>query len=181
MLTLVTGGIRSGKSRYALELAQREATAQPKGFIATAEALDDEMNRRIANHQLERGAEWTTLEVPIHLGAALAQKSPYRFVVVDCLTLWANNLLHYQTVKALDIETEIRQFEEALQHLQIPIAVVTNEVGLGVIPENPLSRRYVDLLGGLNQRIARLADRVIFMVSGIPTEIKEGSHAKLER
>lgn len=181
MLTLLTGGIRSGKSRYALELAQREAGTHPKGLIATAEALDEEMKKRIANHRLERGAEWSTSEVPLHLGAALSKKSPYHFVVVDCLTLWVNNLLHYQTSKGLDIEAEIHQLEEALRHLEIPAAIVTNEVGLGVIPDNPLPRRYADLLGGLNQRIAHLADRVVLMVAGVPMEIKEGRYEKLER
>ncbi len=173
MLTLITGGIKSGKSRYALEFAGGPANSNPKCFIATAEAFDEEMKRRISRHQKERGPEWTTLEVPIHLGEALCQKNlPYQLIVIDCLTLWVNNLLHYQTSQGLNIDVEIEKFEEALKVIEVPVVLVTNEIGLGVIPENPLSCRYVDLLGGLNQRMARLADRVIFMVAGMPVEIK---------
>lgn len=171
MITLITGGVRSGKSRYALELAMQHSG--PKCFMATAEAFDEEMKERIQKHQTERGPEWTTVEAPLHLAAALRQhESSYQFMVVDCLTLWINNLLHYQTSKGLDIETEIRQLEDALKDAPIPVAIVTNEVGLGIMPESPLSRRCADLLGSLNQRMARLADHVILMVAGIPMEIK---------
>lgn len=171
MRTLITGGVRSGKSGYALELAK--PYSGPKCFMATAETLDEEMKERVRKHQAERGAEWITVEVPLHLGEALRQKnSAVHFIVIDCLTLWVNNLLHYQTSKGLDIETEIQRFEKALQETQIPAAIVTNEVGLGIMPDNPLARRYADLLGGLNQRIARLCDQVIFMVAGIPMPIK---------
>jgi adenosylcobinamide kinase / adenosylcobinamide-phosphate guanylyltransferase len=173
MLTLITGGIKSGKSRYALDLAAQTAGSQAKCFVATAEPIDAEIKLRIERHQMERGPEWATRETPVYLAAALQDKnSSYHFIVIDCLTLWANNLLHYQNKRGLDIENEIRQFEEALKKINVPVAVVTNEVGLGVVPENPLSRRYIDLLGSLNQRIAKISDRVVFMVSGLPMEIQ---------
>jgi adenosylcobinamide kinase/adenosylcobinamide-phosphate guanylyltransferase len=175
MITLITGGIRSGKSRYALELASQQAG--PKCFIATAEALDEDMKLRIARHQQERGAEWTTREVPLYLNEALRQAPPSQYLVIDCLTLWVSNLLHYQ----LDPEAETRKLEEALKAAEMPVVLVTNEVGLGIIPDNPLARRYADALGRVNQKIAKLAGRVILMVSGIPTEIKEGRYEKLAR
>ena len=184
MLILITGGVKSGKSRYALEAVRQPADSNldPKCFIATAEAFDEDMKLRIARHQHERGPEWTTLEAPVHLGEILSQKNlSYQCIVIDCLTLWVNNLLHYQSSQGLDIESEIEKFETALKALEIPVVIVTNEVGLGVVSESPLSRRYVDLLGTLNQRIARLADRVIFMVAGTPLEIKEGRYEKLEK
>ncbi len=182
MLTLITGGIKSGKSRYALELVGPPTNSNPKCFIATAEAFDEDMKRRISRHQEDRGTEWTTLEIPVHLGEALSQKNlPYQLIVIDCLTLWVNNLLHYQASQGLDIEAEIEKFEKALKAIEIPVVVVTNEVGLGVVPEGPLSRRYVDLLGSLNQRIAGFADRVIFMVAGVPLDVKQGHYEKLEK
>jgi adenosylcobinamide kinase / adenosylcobinamide-phosphate guanylyltransferase len=182
MLTLITGGVKSGKSRYALDLASRDATAQSKCFIATAESMDEEMRTRIDRHQMERGSDWSTREAPVHVAAALLDRNAsYQYFVIDCLTLWVNNLLHYQASQTLDIEQEILQLESALKRVDVPIVIVTNEVGLGVIPENPLSRRYMDLLGSVNQRIARLADRMVLMVSGIPMELKERRYEKLER
>lgn len=182
MLTLITGGIKSGKSRYALEFVSRDTNSQPKCFIATAQAFDEELKIRIARHKLERGPEWATREAPVHLAGALHEKnSSFSYFIVDCLTLWVNNLLHYQAAEGLDIESEIKQLEDALKKMETPVVIVTNEVGLGVVPDNPLSRRYLDLLGTVNQRIARLADRVVLMVSGIPMELKQGHYEKLER
>ncbi len=173
MLTLITGGIRSGKSRYALELAQQMAVNGPKCFIATAEPLDEEMKIRIVRHKQERGQDFITIEEPLHLAETIekAQKE-YGLLLIDCLTLWTNNLLYHFSDEPFRIRQEIKKFTDTVSAKKTEMIFVTNEIGLGLIPENPLSRRYVDELGNLNQSIARISDEVIFMVSGIPTQIK---------
>lgn len=181
-LTLITGGIKSGKSRYALELARQSLAVNDKYFVASAEPLDEEMKARIANHQAERSSEFLTIEEPLHLAAALNQiPQECGLVVVDCLTLWVNNLLFHFADKPNQIEHEVAAFITTVSSKKSDMIFVTNEVGLGLIPDNPLSRRYVDQLGSLNQKMAKLCDEVVFMVSGIPNRIKGEVYARLDQ
>lgn len=178
MLTLITGGIRSGKSAYALEQARQIQGL--KCFVATAEPLDEEMKIRIKNHQAERSQDFYTLEEPLHLSEVL-KKAPAecRLILIDCLTLWVNNLLFYFQKTPEKIQYEINQLIETLRSQDKDIVFVTNEVGLGLVSENALSRQYVDLLGSVNQKIAKLCDEVVLMISGIPVTIKGEIHARL--
>lgn len=181
MITLITGGIRSGKSRFAVKLAGERASGHPKCFLATAQALDMEMKFRIQNHQKERGDHFRTIEEPIYLARAVekAQKE-FHLLLVDCLTLWVNNLLFHLDGRPEEIEREIEALIQVVRLKDARMIFVTNEVGLGVIPDKASARRYIDLLGKVNQELAALSDEVIFMVSGIPNFIKEPSVAKLD-
>ena len=165
--TLVLGGARSGKSAYAERLLAAHGGAQL--YIATAEARDDEMAARIADHQARRGAGWTTLEAPLDLVEALQTHCrPERAVLVDCLTLWLSNLM----AAARDIASETATLAAALPTLQGRTVFVANEVGLGIVPENALARRFRDEAGRLNQAIAQAADRVVFIAAGLPLTLK---------
>jgi adenosyl cobinamide kinase/adenosyl cobinamide phosphate guanylyltransferase len=166
-LTLVLGGARSGKSRYALDLAM--AGHPPFVYIATAEALDEEMRSRIAEHKAARGQDWSTIEAPIDLGAALASAPASAPVVVDCLTLWLSNLM----IGYHEIDAAVTSFEEALDRRSAPTILVSNEVGLGVVPETQLGRAFRDRAGSLHQRLAAKAERVVFMVAGVPMRVKD--------
>ena len=167
-LTLLTGGARSGKSRKAIELA---GCYKNPVYIATAESLDTEMAERIRQHQQERGSHFFTLEEPVDLaGALLRMPQKTDAVVIDCLTLWINNLLfHYGELAEY---LPVSDFLAALQTPRCPIFVVSNELGMGLVPADPLSRRFRDQAGLLNQQVAALAKQVILMVSGIPIIIK---------
>jgi adenosylcobinamide kinase/adenosylcobinamide-phosphate guanylyltransferase len=168
-ITFVTGGARSGKSRYAIETAERRSR---KAFIATAESTDDEMRRRIERHQVERGEGFITIEEPIDLaGALLKLPKETEIAVVDCLTVWLGNLMHYRKNPS-DEYAEVHDFLNALQKPPCPLVIVSNETGMGLVPDTPLGRRFRDLAGTVNQAAARMADRVVFMVSGIPLFIK---------
>jgi adenosylcobinamide kinase/adenosylcobinamide-phosphate guanylyltransferase len=168
MLTLILGGARSGKSRFAQSHA--EASGLPVTVIATAQALDAEMAVRIARHQAERPAGWGTIEEPLHLAAALQQAAATdRCVLVDCLTLWLMNLL--EAGEAV-FAAERAALLATLPTLPGEILFVSNEVGLGVIPLGELSRRFVDEAGWLNQAIAQLADNVTFIAAGLPLALK---------
>jgi len=164
-LTLVLGGARSGKSRYAESLIA--ALPPPWVYVATAEAGDHEMAARIRAHRSRRGASWQTIEAPRDLPAALAacENMP---VLIDCLTLWLSNLL----LASADIDTEIGSLEKALAGAVTPIVLVANEVGSGIVPDHLLGRKFRDLQGLLNQRIAARADRVVLMVAGLPVAVK---------
>lgn len=180
MIALITGGIRSGKSRHALELAQQCKSLGRKCFLATAEPLDDEMKVRIAKHQEERADDFLTVEEPLYLSRAIEKaQNDHSLVLVDCLTVWIGNLLF----RFADTPNQIRNEIESLLHVislkKTDMFFVTNEVGLGLIPDNPLGRRYIDELGNLNQRIARLSDEVVFMVSGIPALMRGGVDARM--
>jgi len=164
-LTLVLGGARSGKSRYAEGIIS--ALPPPWAYVATAEGGDEEMAARIKAHRQRRSGEWRTVEAPRELAAALAACRAMP-VLVDCLTLWLSNLL----LAGADIEVEFRRLESALAAAAAPIALVANEVGSGIVPEHPLGRRFRDLQGLLNQRIAARADRVVLMVAGLPLAVK---------
>ncbi len=165
-LTLVLGGARSGKSRYAEALIT--AHPAPWTYIATAEAGDAEMAERIAAHRGRRGAGWTTVEAANDLAAALAQVATASGVLVDCLTLWLSNRM----LAGVDPEPEIGEVENALTRRAGQTVIVSNEVGFGIVPDNALSRRFRDLQGRANQRIAARADRVVLMVAGLPLFVK---------
>ena len=166
-LTLVLGGARSGKSRLAEALTQHWAGDAMPTYIATAEALDDEMRARIARHQADRGSDWRTVEAPMSLPAALmrARAEP---VLVDCLTLWLSNLILAE--RPLDQASEALM--TALQERRAPTVLVANEVGLGIVPETPLGRRFRDAAGDLNQAVAAMADAVILTAAGLPLVLK---------
>jgi adenosyl cobinamide kinase/adenosyl cobinamide phosphate guanylyltransferase len=164
-LTLVLGGARSGKSRYAESLIA--ALPPPWLYVATAEAGDEEMKARISAHRARRGLDWRTIEAPRHLVAAL-QKAGTMPVLVDCLTLWLSNLM----LADIGIEAETAHLERALAAAAAPVILVANEVGSGIVPDHSLGRKFRDLQGVLNQRIAARADRVVFMVAGLPLALK---------
>lgn len=169
MIHLVTGGARAGKSRFVL--MEAEATsASTIAFVATAEVGDDEMAERVERHRAERSARWHTIEEPLDLERLLPTIS-HDAIVVDCLTLWVSNLMFHPKAGD-DPEGRIDALVDALRRTTVPTWLVTNEVGLGIVPGDPLSRRYRDLLGRCNQRVAAAADRVTFVVSGIPMTLK---------
>jgi len=164
-LTLVIGGARSGKSRYAESLIAK--LPPPWVYVATAEAGDAEMAARISAHRARRGADWQTIEAPRNLADALSACDAVP-VVVDCLTLWLSNLM----LANADIDAETAQLEDALATAKAPVVLVANEVGSGIVPEHALGRRFRDLQGVLNQRMAAHAERVILMVAGLPLTVK---------
>jgi adenosylcobinamide kinase / adenosylcobinamide-phosphate guanylyltransferase len=168
-LTLVLGGARSGKSRHAEALAT--ASPAPWLYVATAEARDEEMRARIAEHRARRGDGWETREVPFDLAAAIAPRGTgYGAILIDCLTLWLTNIM----LAERDIATERAMLLDALAHADKPIIAVSNEVGLGIVPENALARRFRDEQGRLNAEIAALADHVVLMAAGLPLTLKGG-------
>ena len=172
---LITGGVRSGKSRYAGTLA--EGMQGDKIYLATAPYCDEEMAARIANHQQVRaGHGWTTIEEQIDLSAVFTAASANAIVLVDCLTLWLNNLLFRQAVFT---EMELRECWQKVDEIltlkpdTFKVIFVSNEVGMGLIPTDSLTRRYIDLIGLLNQLVAGRADQVIYMVSGLALSVKD--------
>ena len=164
-LTLVLGGARSGKSRYAEGLIT--ASPPPWTYVATAEAGDEEMAARIKSHRERRGARWRTIEAPRELAKALSACGDGP-VLVDCLTLWLSNLMLIEA----NIEKETARLEETLAAANGPLVLVANEVGSGIVPSYPLGRRFRDAQGILNQRMAARAERVILMVAGLPLALK---------
>jgi adenosylcobinamide kinase / adenosylcobinamide-phosphate guanylyltransferase len=165
-LTLILGGARSGKSRYAERLI--ETFPPPWIYIATAEAEDAEMAERIADHKARRGAQWQTVEASRALAEALAAAPPGAAVLIDCLTLWLSNLM----ASGSDIDASTRALKEVLAKRTGPTVMVSNEVGLGIVPDNALARRFRDLQGRLNQDLAAEALRVVMMVAGLPVPVK---------
>jgi adenosylcobinamide kinase/adenosylcobinamide-phosphate guanylyltransferase len=165
-LTLVLGGARSGKSRYAESLIA--ASPPPWVYVATAEPLDDEMRGRIAAHRARRGAGWRDVEAPRNLAGALAGIGAGSAVLVDCLTLWLSNHM----LADADIEAETARLVIALANMAAPVVLVSNEVGFGIVPDNALARRFRDAQGRLNQQIADIAARVVLMVAGLPLVVK---------
>jgi adenosylcobinamide kinase/adenosylcobinamide-phosphate guanylyltransferase len=165
ILTFVIGGARSGKSRYGESVIA--ALPPPWTYVATAEARDAEMAERIEAHRARRGPNWRTIEAPRDLAAALAdcQTTP---VLVDCLTLWLSNHM----LADADIELEMARLEEALAAVKTPVVLIANEVGSGIVPDHPLGRKFRDLQGVLNQRMAARADRVVLVVAGLPLALK---------
>jgi len=170
MLTLITGGCRSGKSAHAIAIASTRA-APRKFFIATAEALDHEMKARIAHHRRSRPAEFETIEEPRKLSAAIASlHGRADVVIIDCLTLWISNLLEEHSDD--DILAEVDALASALPLAPFSTIIVTDEVGWGVVPDNPVGRRFRDLLGWTNQKMAGAADEVLLMAAGCPLRLK---------
>jgi adenosylcobinamide kinase/adenosylcobinamide-phosphate guanylyltransferase len=164
-VTLIIGGARSGKSRHAEQIML--ALPQPWTYIATGQAFDDEMRDRIAEHRRRRGEGWQTIEAPVDLSGAVAQAAGTP-VLIDCLTLWLTNLM----LGAHDIPAALSAFETGLDRRREPTLLVSNEVGMGIVPETPLGRRFRDEAGRLNQRIAARAGRVVLMVAGLPMTVK---------
>jgi adenosylcobinamide kinase/adenosylcobinamide-phosphate guanylyltransferase len=170
-ITLVTGGARSGKSGYALARGA-EIAGQRRVFIATAQALDDEMAARIAHHRASRPAEFRTIEEPAGVVSWLTRlHNAADIVVVDCLTLWVANLMEIHAADAALLK-EADAMAKALSEASYASVIVTDEVGAGIVPDNPSARRFRDLLGWTNQKIAKAADEVILMVAGIPLRVK---------
>lgn len=169
-LTLVLGGARSGKSRFAETLVTR--LPGPWLYIATAEALDGEMEARIRAHQDRRDKNWQTIEAPRDLPKAISDAPMDAPLIVDCLTLWLSNLMH----GTHDLEAAFGALEEALRSRKGLTVLVSNEVGMGLVPETPLGRAFRDAQGRLNQRMAAIAGRVIFVVAGLPLAVKGGPH-----
>lgn len=164
-LTLVLGGARSGKSQHAEGLLRQ--TSPPWIYLATAEPGDEEMRQRIAHHRQQRGGQWHTHEVPLELAVAIGELSG-EAALIDCLTLWLSNVL----LTGRDIGAETDRLVAALETAPVPIVAVSNEVGLGIVPDTELGRVFRDAQGRLNQRVAAIADRVILMAAGIPMVIK---------
>ncbi len=165
-IILITGGARSGKSMRAE--ARATAFAGKPVYIATAEALDAEMRERIAKHRARRGNEWIEHETPFELVPALKATDGGGARLVDCLTLWLSNLMHVQR----DWSNETAALAHALRAQKSPVVLVSNEVGLGIVPDNALARQYRDAAGIMNQMIASAADEVEFVVAGLPVRVK---------
>ncbi|MDE0510090.1 MAG: bifunctional adenosylcobinamide kinase/adenosylcobinamide-phosphate guanylyltransferase [Gammaproteobacteria bacterium] len=163
---LILGGARSGKSRHAMRLAEEKANSPV--LIATAIAGDQEMRLRIARHRRDRGANWTTVEEPLELAGAIASHAPGNVVVVDCLTLWLSNLLHEER----DCEAEVNRLLKAVEDSTAELILVSNEVGLGIVPATSLGRKFRDEQGSLNQRLAEVAGEVVFLAAGLPLPLK---------
>ena len=162
-VTFVLGGARSGKSTRALALA----TKAPRRFLATAEALDDEMASRIALHQAERGPDWDVVEAPLEI-VEVIHGHRAGTLLIDCLTLWLSNLMHH----GRDVESESERLTDALKASKASVILVSNEVGMAIAPENALARRFRDAQGRLNQRVAAVSDRVEFVAAGLPLTLK---------
>ncbi len=167
-IIFVIGGAKSGKSTFALEKAG--ALPGRKAYIATAQPLDDEMKERIARHKAQRGAEWDTFEEPIKMARVLKQiGTGYAAAVIDCLTLWLSNLI----LSSEEFEEEIEAFLSILKNGDFPtLFIVSNEVGMGIVPDNALARRFRDRAGFLNQQVAAIADEVYLVTAGLPLRIK---------
>ncbi len=172
-VTLVLGGARSGKSTHAEKLVTGSLNgAAPRSavYIATAQAGDVEMATRIAAHRTRRGSNWSTIEEPLKLDDALAAAATQgRPVLVDCLTLWLSNVM----LGGGDVDEATDDLMRALEGLRVPVVFVSNEVGLGVVPDTPLGRAFRDAQGRLNMRMAERADRVILMTAGLPLVLKD--------
>ncbi len=164
--TLVLGGARSGKSAYAESLLE----GAPSLYLATGQALDGEMAERIDRHRRRRGPGWSTLEEPVDLSDALERVlRPDRPVLVDCLTMWISNLMQ----AGRDVERSLDHLCEVLANPAGPVVLVSNEIGLGLVPEGSLSRRFRDHQGTVNQRVAAICPRVVFVAAGLPLVLKD--------
>jgi adenosylcobinamide kinase/adenosylcobinamide-phosphate guanylyltransferase len=164
---LILGGARSGKSGF----AQRQAESLPGEliYVATAQALDAEMADRITRHRAERGARWQTVEAPLDLAKVIESKSRSgNVLLVDCLTLWASNLMFAES----DLAQAINDLTSALANAPGKIVLVSNEVGLGIVPDNALARRFRDVAGEVNQAVAQSVDSAVFVAAGLPMVLK---------
>jgi len=171
----ITGGARSGKSSCAEKMAL--AFGSPLGYLATAQTLDSEMDERVRRHRERRGGEWNTIEEPFHLSQALARcDGQYNAILVDCVTLWLSNLLFkYEDAAELieeRIHEDLQRLKSTLQGMVTPVILVSNEVGMGIVPDNRLARMFRDIAGTTNQILAASADEVHVVISGIPLRLK---------
>lgn len=167
MIVFVTGGARSGKSSFVLSLASK--LPGKKAFIATAEPLDEEMRGRIERHKKERNAaSWKTFEEPNSAAERLEKLKGYDAVVLDCLTLWLSNVLR----RGKGVKSEIKKLLSAIKSFDKNLYIVSNEVGMGIVPDNAAAREFRDLSGRLNREVARAADEVYIIVSGMPVKVK---------
>jgi adenosylcobinamide kinase/adenosylcobinamide-phosphate guanylyltransferase len=168
-IIFIIGGAKSGKSTYALKDASR--LAGKKAYIATAEALDEEMRERIEKHKNQRGEDWDTYEEPLRIAKVIQEtEGKYTAIVIDCLTLWLSNIMH----SGFDIRNEIENLIDTLRvsHHTSRIYIVSNEVGMGIVPENEMARKFRDFAGILNQKVAEVSDEVYLLAAGIPVKIK---------
>jgi adenosylcobinamide kinase/adenosylcobinamide-phosphate guanylyltransferase len=179
--TLIVGGARSGKSYFAQELARKLEV--PVLFVATAEAGDEDMRQRIEKHRKDRPPDWRTLEVTCHIGQRIEQEAGNaRAVIIDCITLLVSNIFSLYSIQALEqieesvleaqVATEINELMECVKKIDASFIIVSNEVGLGLVPTNRPSRLYRDLLGKANQMLAQCVDEVYLMVAGLPVQVK---------
>lgn len=169
-IIFITGGARSGKSRLAENIA--EGFGAPLCYIATAQSKDTEMAERIAAHRARRGDTWQTVEEPLELARTISSlDGRYRAMLVDCITLWIANLLLLHNDPCVVLK-EVRALAESFQDLRIPLILVSNEVGMGIVPENALARTFRDLAGEANRILAAAADEVHVVFSGIPLRLK---------
>jgi adenosylcobinamide kinase/adenosylcobinamide-phosphate guanylyltransferase len=176
-VTLVTGGARSGKSTYAQETAMK--AGMPVLFVATAEAGDEDMRKRIEAHRNSRPVEWSTLEATSHIGSRIIKNiGKAKLVIVDCITLLVNNIfMQYDETTGTDIAekgvmAEIKELIDCVDRVEADFIIVTNETGLGIVPADRVSRLYRDILGRANQRLAQRADEVYMLIAGIPLAVK---------
>src|SRR5689334_18381057 len=170
-VVLIVGGVRSGKSRYAQQLA---ATGERVAFIATAEDRDEEMAQRVARHRAERPSTWTTIEAPVEISDALLScHGKFDTIVIDCLTLWASNLMEHEQQDAQRVAPHIDRLVRTLSRISSTIILVSNEVGSGIVPDTEMGRFYRDVLGSINQRVAAVADEVLLLVAGCPLVVKQ--------
>jgi adenosylcobinamide kinase / adenosylcobinamide-phosphate guanylyltransferase len=170
-IIFVIGGCRSGKSSFALDQANK-IKGKNKYFIATSVPSDSEMEKRVEKHQQERGQAWHTIEEPIKIHEKIDQYSLKADVIlVDCLTLWMSNLL-FHSYDSAQVDTAIMHLEASLGNCDCPVFLVSNEVGCGIVPENKLARQFRDFAGMANQRIAKVADKVVMTIAGIDVQIK---------
>ena len=164
-VTLVLGGARSGKSRYAESLGRGD-----KYYIATAEVFDSEMRARIIAHKQQRGENWQTIEEPLNMVEALQkQDAKGRFILVDCVTFWISNLMHAKR----DVKAEVAKLGAALKSVKAKVVVVSNEVGQGIVPDNALARAFRDEQGFANQHLATVCNEVVFVTAGLPMVLKK--------
>jgi len=184
-IIFITGGARSGKSTYALSNATK--ISGNKAYIATAEALDEEMRERIEKHKKQRGKDWDTYEEPLRIAEIIKEiEGKYTAIVIDCLTLWLSNIMirtQNTGYRIQTIEMEIEGFLDSLSRFKkspvcglgsgfCSLYIVSNEVGMGIVPENDMARRFRDIAGFLNQRVAEIAHEVYLLISGIPLKVK---------
>jgi len=168
-IIFITGSARSGKSSFVLNEALK--ISGKKAYIATAEALDKEMGERIEEHKKQRGKDWDTYEEPLEIAEVIKKiEGKYSVIVIDCLTVWLSNIMH----AGLNIKAEIEHLISSLATCHSSLVyIVSNEVGMGIVPDNEMARRFRDLAGFLNQRVAGIAHEVYLLVSGIPLKVKD--------
>lgn len=165
-LTFILGGAASGKSKIAENLVI--STGRPRVYLATAQAFDDEMKTKVAAHLAQRGSDWTTIEEPVDVASRLTERDTDQIVLLDCVTLWLSNIILAERDEAADSAALMKALEDA----PCPVVVVSNEVGLGIVPDNALSRRFRGAQGQLNQALAAQAGLVVNVVAGLPQILK---------